>query len=161
MSQLHVVSTSLTFSVDLQGPQHTAADPPVQQAQQNSQDVEQRTHSISGQLQHTMPACSLRAPVGPQAPQANPSVDAAVLQAASHAEQGVQGSEQKQHLPVAEMPATPSSVSASEFSVSRSPMDQLPGISELTEGTDDLTDAELAAAMRAVLSVRRQQVRRM
>lgn len=92
-----------------------------------------------------MPDGSLHAPASSVDPAADPTASQ------GHA---VQASKQEEELPVAEVPASPSSVAASEFSAQKSTMSPLPGISELADA-DELTEAELAAAMRAVLSVRK------
>lgn len=135
----------------MQEPPHAHLDPSIQRAQRPNPDVE-GSASISAiqPQQQTVPACYLRAPVGAQLPAA---VDEAGAQTSSRVGHGGTVSEQGEDLSVSESPATPSSVSASEVGIARSPMDQLPGINELAE--EELSDAELAAAMRAVLSVRK------
>ena len=138
-------------SVDVQEPPRAHIDPSIRRAQQPSPDVEGST-SISAiqPQQQTVPACYLRAPVGAQLPS---DVDEAGAQAPSRVGHDGTVSQQGEDLSVSESPATPSSVSASEVGIARSSMDQLPGINELAE--EELSDAELAAAMRAVLSVRK------
>jgi hypothetical protein len=123
------------MDADMQGAHHVPADASAQRA--GHQRREQPTDSTSGQLQHDIPPCSLHTPTGSEPTSStNP--------ASSHA-QDVQTSTQEGHLGVCEHPASPSSVAASDFSTS-----------SISMIADRLTDAELAAAMRAVLKVRKQ-----
>jgi hypothetical protein len=128
----------LYVSIDLQELQ----DASVEHLPSQQMRYAARTRGNYAQLLHNMSACSLRAPAGSQRESATT--------ATPHA-QSIQGIEPS--LAVAEVPASPSSQAASEYSVSRVYLrEPLPGITELE---DHRTEAGKPAAMSAGLDFRK------